>query len=81
MRALGAQLAEGAAPHDTRRFALEAVARTSALFPDAEALAIGRVVGQVRSTAIDLLRSSGMDLETAQRTLDERTARPEDAPG
>jgi uncharacterized membrane protein YgaE (UPF0421/DUF939 family) len=76
VRALGAQLAGSGAPDATRRWALEAAARTGAMFPDARALSVSRVVGQVRSTAIDLLRASGLDLDTAQRALDERTIRP-----
>jgi uncharacterized membrane protein len=31
---------------------------------------VARVVGQVRSTAIDLLRGSGLDLAEAQRALE-----------
>ncbi|MDP8977275.1 MAG: hypothetical protein M3N17_01590, partial [Actinomycetota bacterium] len=77
VRGLGAQLVGvDRLDDDTRRPALDAVARTRELFPDRRTLAISRVVGQVRSTVIDLLRGSGMDLETAQRTLDEATGPP-----
>lgn len=76
VRGLGAQLGGTDRMDDTRRLALDAAARTGALFPDARTLAVSRVVGQVRSTVVDLLRGSGMDLETAQRTLEEATAPP-----
>jgi hypothetical protein len=76
VRGLGAQLGGPDRVDDTRRLALDAAARTGALFPDARTLAVSRVVGQVRSTVVDLLRGSGMDLETAQRALEEATEPP-----
>ena len=76
VRGLGAQLVGADRLDATRRLALDAVARTGELFPDARTLAVSRVVGQVRSTVIDLLRGSGMDLETAQRTLEDATGPP-----
>lgn len=69
--ALAAQLLDDGDPEDTRRHAVAAAARTREAFPDVTAVAVGRVVGQIRSTVIDLLRSSGMDLDTAQATVDE----------
>jgi uncharacterized membrane protein YgaE (UPF0421/DUF939 family) len=69
VRALGEQMTEGASPEVTRGHAGDAAARTRGLFPDAQALAISRVVGQIRSTGIDLLRGSGLEIEEAQRTL------------
>jgi uncharacterized membrane protein YgaE (UPF0421/DUF939 family) len=77
VRALGEQLADDA-PADpdrvhataTRRHAGAAAARTRPLFGgDTRALAVSRVVGQIRSTGMDLLRGSGLDTEAAQRTL------------
>lgn len=76
VEALGAQLLEGGEPDRTRRYALDAVAVTASLFEDQHALAVSRVVGQVRSTVIDLLRSSGLDLETAQRRVEDAAAAP-----
>lgn len=69
--ALAAQLLEDGDPEATRRHALCAAARTREAFPDVEAVAVGRVVGQIRSAVIDLLRSSGMELDAAQQALDE----------
>lgn len=70
--AVGEQLLGGAEPDETRRRATQAAGRVRAAFPDARAVAVGRIVGQVRSTAIDLLRCSGLDLDEAQRTVDGR---------
>jgi hypothetical protein len=69
VHSLGQQLTEDADPEATRRHASDAAARTRGLFPDGRALAISRVVGQIRSTGIDLLRGSGLEIEAAQRTL------------
>jgi uncharacterized membrane protein YgaE (UPF0421/DUF939 family) len=69
VRALGAQLVEGAPADATRRYASAAAARTRPLYADGRALATSRVVGQIRSAGIDLLRGSGLDLDDAQRTL------------
>jgi uncharacterized membrane protein YgaE (UPF0421/DUF939 family) len=69
VRALGEQMTAGAPPEVTRGHAGDAAARTRGLFPDARALALSRVVGQIRSTGIDLLRGSGLEIEEAQRTL------------
>lgn len=79
VEALGAQLLEKDGAEDTRRYALAAVAVTASLFEDEHALAVSRVVGQVRSTVIDLLRSSGLDLEAAQRSVEEATGSGDDA--
>jgi uncharacterized membrane protein YgaE (UPF0421/DUF939 family) len=77
VRSLGEQLADDASEEiirghalATRRHAGAAAARTRPLFGgDTRALAVSRVVGQIRSTGMDLLRGSGLDTETAQRTL------------
>jgi uncharacterized membrane protein YgaE (UPF0421/DUF939 family) len=69
VRALGEQMTEDAPPEVTRGHAGDAAARTRGLFPDARALAVSRVVGQIRSTGIDLLRGSGLEIEEAQRAL------------
>jgi hypothetical protein len=42
----------------------------TALHEDGD-LAVAMVVGQVRSTVLDLLRCSGMELADAQQALDE----------
>jgi uncharacterized membrane protein YgaE (UPF0421/DUF939 family) len=82
VRALGEQMTEGAPPEVTRSHAGDAAARTRGLFPDARALAVSRVVGQIRSTGIDLLRGSGLEIEEAQRTLYHApTPEPRNGPG
>jgi uncharacterized membrane protein YgaE (UPF0421/DUF939 family) len=77
VRALGEQLTADADAASRRRYADAArrhagaaAARTRPLFGgDTRALAVSRVVGQIRSTGMDLLRGSGLDTELAQRTL------------
>ena len=55
---------------ETRTYALRAAARATRVLKDKEALATSVVVGQVRLTAADLLRGSGLDLAAAQEALD-----------
>ncbi len=70
VRALGAQLTDDAPAAVTRDHAAAAAARTRPLFgDDTRALAISRVIGQIRSTGMDILRGSGLDGEGAQRQL------------
>ena len=56
---------------ETRTYALRAAERATRVLEDKEALATSVVVGQVRLTASDLLRGSGMDLAAAQQALDD----------
>lgn len=67
--ALGDRLDAGTSTEAIRRHAGAAAARTRPLFGDTRDLAISRIVGQIRSTGIDLLRGSGLATEDAQRTL------------
>lgn len=69
VRATGAVLRGDGDPDDIRLHAGAAAARTRTLFPDTRSLAISRTVGQIRSTGVDLLRCSGLDVEEAQRAL------------
>jgi uncharacterized membrane protein YgaE (UPF0421/DUF939 family) len=70
VRALGAHLTSGAPVEHTRVHAGAAAARTRPLFGgDTRALAVSRVVGQIRSTGMDLLRGSGLGTEESQRIL------------
>lgn len=69
VRCLGDQLIGDAPAARTHHHAGQAAARTRVLFSDSRALSLSRVVGQIRSTGIDLLRGAGLDTEEAQRTL------------
>lgn len=80
VRALGQQLTADGPPDRTRHHAGAAAARTRPLFADTRALAISRVVGQIRSTGMDLLRGSGLETEEAQRTLYEAPDPPPRGP-
>jgi len=60
---------------ETRTYALRAAERATQVLEDKEALATSIVVGQVRLTASDLLRGSGMDLAAAQQALDDAAGR------
>lgn len=76
VQALGEHLLAGGPDVDIRVHAGAAAARTRVLYADSRALAISRVVGQVRATGIDLLRCSGLETEDAQRTLYDAPAPP-----
>ena len=68
---LAAQLDEPERDYPTRELALRAGARATALLEERGDLAVSVVVGQIRSTAIDLLRASGMDAASAAAALEE----------
>jgi hypothetical protein len=67
---LGEQLLIPAASEATRTLAVKAAYEASRLIASPGELHVARVVGQIRSTAIDLLRGSGLDLAEAQRALE-----------
>jgi uncharacterized membrane protein YgaE (UPF0421/DUF939 family) len=60
---------------ETRTLALRAAATASSVLDEDPGLTISVIVGQVRSTAIDLLRGSGLSSEQARQALDEAVAR------
>jgi len=78
---LAAYIEEPGHPMETRRFALEAAGEATAVLAERSDLRTSMLVGQIRSTAVDLLRASGMDSaealealrETANRTGQEHT--------
>jgi uncharacterized membrane protein YgaE (UPF0421/DUF939 family) len=71
VRALGRQWEHPGQDPQVRRLALTAARRASTLLDRHRAeLAPLMVVGQIRSTAVDLLRGSGMDLSAAQQAVD-----------
>lgn len=83
-RAVGA-LAEyleepGRSPDETRRLALEAARDTNALLEERNDLAIAALVAQIRSTAVDILRGTGMDYQEALAALEESVAGPPEEP-
>jgi hypothetical protein len=53
-----------------RRFALKATEEATAVLHERSDLPTSVLVGQVRSTAVDLLRASGMHLDEAAGELD-----------
>ena len=77
--ALAAYLQTSGDPDQTRQLALEAARMASALLEEYEDLAsnlgVNAVVDQIHSSAVDLLRSSGMDRGTALQALREVTGR------
>ncbi len=77
VRSLGERLdyADPELQAETRTHALRAAERATRVLEDKEALATSVVVGQVRLTASDLLRGSGMDLAAAQQALDDAAGR------
>ncbi len=68
--ALAVQLEEPARAAGTCHFALEAAGKAMTALGERNDLETNMLVGQVRSTAIDLLQASGMDSETASGALD-----------
>ena len=66
---------------DVRRYALAAARGATDVLEERRDLGISAVVGQVRSTAVDLLRSTGMDYDSAIDALEEAAGDPPaDAP-
>lgn len=57
-------------PLDTRGYALQAAAEATIVLHKRNDLETNMLVGQIRSTALDLLQASGMDYAVATRELD-----------
>ena len=68
---------------DTRHFALQAAESATAVLTERNDLETSMLVGQIQSTAVDLLRASGMDYTESRQALREaaRHAYEEPAPG
>ncbi len=75
VKALATYLEESKEPEDARRCALEAARHATEMFKEKHDLATSVLVGQVRSMAVDLLRSTGMDQASALRALEETAGR------
>lgn len=58
-------------PVDTRWLALEAAEKATSVLAERNDLEVSMLVGQIRSTAVDLLRASGMDHKDALHALHE----------
>ena len=77
---LSAYIEEPEHPMDTRRFALEAAGEASAVLKERNDLQTSMLVGQIRSTAVDLLQASGMDSREALEALRETSRRATELP-
>jgi uncharacterized membrane protein YccC len=73
--ALGHQLEDPEAAAATRRLALEAAVKATSVLDQDPGLSMNVIIGQIRSTAIDLLRGSGLSGEEARNALDAAVAR------
>ena len=61
----------------SRRLALEAAARATAVFDEEHGnLQTSAIIAQVRSTAVDLLRGSGLTEEAATAALEDAVGPP-----
>jgi len=78
VKALAVFLEEPGPPDEARRYALEAAGKATAMLRERHDLAISVLVGQVRSAAMDLLRSTGMDQASALTALEEAAGRASD---
>jgi uncharacterized membrane protein YgaE (UPF0421/DUF939 family) len=67
--ALAAQLIESADVAHTRRLAIAAAEQATAVLADHHDLRNTVIIGQVRATAVDLLRASGLDAGTARAQI------------
>ena len=73
--ALGTFLEESGGAEEARRHALDAARRATQALEERHELAISVLVGQVRSAAVDLLRSTGMDQASALEALEDAAGR------
>jgi uncharacterized membrane protein YccC len=75
VRALAAFFEDDKGPEEARRWALEAARRATEILEERHELGISVLVGQVRSAAVDLLRSTGMDQASALQALEDAAGR------
>ena len=75
LQALATYLEQPGGPDEARRFALEAARKATAILEERHDLAASILVGQVRSMAVDLLRSTGMDQASALEALEDAAGR------
>ena len=72
---MASYLEEHEGPVDARRFALEAARGATQTLNEKHDLATSVLVGQVRSMAVDLLRSTGMNQAQALDALEDAAGR------
>jgi uncharacterized membrane protein YccC len=77
---LSSYIEEPEHPVETRGFALEAAGGATAVLEERNDLRTSMLVGQVRSTAVDLLRATGMDSTEAHEALRQRANRTSHEP-
>ena len=75
VRALAVFLEDGEGPEEARRWALEAARSATEILKERHELGISVLVGQVRSAAVDLLRSTGLDQASALQALEDAAGR------
>ncbi|CAA9470668.1 MAG: FIG028593: membrane protein [uncultured Rubrobacteraceae bacterium] len=75
VKALGIFLEESGGAEEARRHALDAARRATEVLAERHELGISVLVGQVRSAAVDLLRSTGMDQASALEALEDAAGR------
>lgn len=78
VQALDVYLQDPEHPLDTRGFALKAAGDATIVLHARNDLETNMLVGQIRSTALDLLQASGLDYDTASREIDLATLRSAD---
>ena len=75
VRALAEFLEHDEGPEGARRWALKAARSATEILEERHELGISVLVGQVRSAAVDLLRSTGMDQASALQALEDAAGR------
>ncbi len=75
VRALGDELADSTGAGRAEEAALSAAARSTAALEETANLSASVIVGQIRSTAVDLLRGLGMEGEEARSAVRDARAR------
>jgi uncharacterized membrane protein YgaE (UPF0421/DUF939 family) len=75
VKALATYLEDLSGPDEARRFALVAARKATEILEERHDLAVSVLVGQVRSAAVDILRSTGMDQASALQALEETAGR------
>lgn len=75
VEALDIYLEDPEHPLDTRGYALQAAGNATVVLHERNDLETNMLVGQIRSTAVDLLQASGMDYAAAQQELDNAALR------
>ena len=75
VKALNTFLEESGGAEEARRHALDAARSATEVLEERHELAISVLVGQVRSAAVDLLRSTGMDQASALEALEDAAGR------